>query len=180
MNLEKFNNMIELDVCLLIFAAMVTLVLLIGAATDHARNRPFLKWFTALLVTAFIMLLGEAGLWYFMGDANHIGLLKFCAFLSFGFGAVLNAIYACCLVSFIKERAQESWTGAVIVSAACAVVLLLVFVSMFNGMLFSIDENGMYHDGYAYFLVDAVDIFSLIMLMLMIIYYSRHLGTRAR
>lgn len=178
MNLEKFNNMIELDVCLLIFAAMVTLVLLIGAATDHARNKPFLKWFTALLVTAFIMLLGEAGLWYFLGDANHIGLLKFCAFLSFGFGAVLNAIYACCLVSFIKERAQESWTGAVIVSAACAVVLLLVFVSMFNGMLFSIDENGMYHDGYAYFLVDAVDIFSLIMLMLMIIYYSRHLGTK--
>ena len=178
MNLEKLNNMIELDVCLLIFAAMVTLVLLIGAATDHARNKPFLKWFTALLVTAFIMLLGEAGLWYFLGDANHIGLLKFCAFLSFGFGAVLNAIYACCLVSFIKERAQESWTGAVIVSSACAVVLLLVFVSMFNGMLFSIDENGMYHDGYAYFLVDAVDIFSLIMLMLMIIYYSRHLGTK--
>ena len=32
--------------------------------------------------------------------------------------------------------------------------------------------------GYAYFLVDAVDIFSLIMLMLMIIYYSRHLGTK--
>lgn len=178
MNLSKFNYMIEVNVCLLIFAAMVTLMLLLGTATDHARKKPFMRWFTVLLGTAFIMLMGEAGLWCFLGDANHIGLLKFCAFLSFGFGALLNAIYACCLVGFIRERVQVSWNGAGIVSAVCAVFILLVFVSMFNGMLFYFDEKGMYHDGYAYFLVDAVDIFSLIMLMLIVIYYSRYLGTK--
>lgn len=38
MNLSKFNYMIEVNVCLLIFAAMVTLMLLLGTATDHARK----------------------------------------------------------------------------------------------------------------------------------------------
>lgn len=56
--MDKLQYKIEPNVCLLLFAAMVSLVILVGAVTDRTRNRPFMKFFTALLIAAFLMLIG--------------------------------------------------------------------------------------------------------------------------
>lgn len=176
--MDKLQYKIEPNVCLLLFAAMVTLVLLGGAVTDRTRNRPFMKFFTALLIAAFLMLIGEAGLWYFLGSTEHIGLLKLCAFMSIGFGAMLNALYAYCLVAFVRERAPVSRKYADAIAFICGVFIVLVFISLFNGMLFYFDEKGMYHDGTAYFLIDAVDVLTLLSEMLMVFFYGRYLKTR--
>ena len=63
LNMFKINTMMEPNVCLLLFAAAVTLFLLPGALMDRTRGRAFMKCFIALLLAAIFMLLGEAGLW---------------------------------------------------------------------------------------------------------------------
>lgn len=68
--MSDFNFMTELNVGLLLFAAMVVLFLLIGAITDQTRSRTFMKCFIALLFAAEVMLLGEAGLWFFGEKRN--------------------------------------------------------------------------------------------------------------
>ena len=176
--MSKLQYMVEPNVCLLLFASLVTLVLLVGSATDRTRNRQFMKFFISLLIAAFLMLIGEAGLWYFLGSAEHLGLLKLCAFMSFGLGAALNDLYVYCLVAFVRERAQVSRKYADAIAFICGAFIVLVFISVFNGMFFYFDEKGMYHDGPMYFLVDAVDVLTLLSEMLMVIFYGRYLKTK--
>ena len=63
------NGSLELNVCLLAFAAAVTLMLLLGAAADRTRRRPFMRYFIVMLAAALFTLLGETGLWLRAGDA---------------------------------------------------------------------------------------------------------------
>ena len=48
LNMFKINTMMEPNVCLLLFAAAVTLFLLPGALMDRTRGRAFMKCFIAL------------------------------------------------------------------------------------------------------------------------------------
>ena len=88
--MENLNNNIELNIGLLWFSAVITLFMFLGVMTDKTRSRPFMKCFSALLATNILMLLGESGLWIFGGLPENVPLLKLCAFLSFGLGAVLE------------------------------------------------------------------------------------------
>lgn len=172
------NDMMEPNVCLLLLSAAVTLFLLIGALTDRTRSRPFMQCFIALLVCADLMLLGEAGLWFFGGSPEHIPLLKLCALLSFGCGAAVNALFAYCLVGFIRERANISYRFVHIIAAICGAFILLVVLSLYNGLLFSFDAGGRYVDGPWYGVVETVDLGTLLLEMLMLVGYRRILTTR--
>ena len=174
-----FNSMTELNVCLLIFAAAVTLVLLIYAVTDKTRNGTFMKFFIALLVSNIVMLSGEIGLWLFEGTPENIPILKCCSFISFGVGAVLNGLYAYCLTGFIRERHNVSWNFAHFIGAICFVYLCIAFVSVFNGMLFSFDENGIYVNGPYYFIVRLLDFATLILEIIMVIRFWRILSVKS-
>lgn len=172
----RINTMMEPNVCLLLFAAAVTLFLLPGALIDRTRGRAFMKYFIALLIAAIFMLLGEAGLWFFGGAPQNIPILKLCAFLSFGCGAAVNALFAYCLVGYVQEREKVSWKYAHIIAGICGSFGLLVVISLFNGMLFRFDANGMYTDGPLYIIVEAVDLGTLILELLMVVSFRKTLS----
>lgn len=174
----KINTIMEPNVCLLLFAAAVTLFLLFGAVMDRTRGRAFMKFFIALLIAATFMLLGEAGLWFFNGAPQHIPILKLCAFLSFGCGAAVNALFAYCLVGYVREREKVSWKCAHIIAGICGAFALLVVISLFNGILFRFDANGMYTDGSWYILVEVVDLGTLILELLMVVSYRTILSLK--
>lgn len=136
--MPDFNTMWEVNVCLLIFSALVVLFLLIGAIADYDRIRPFMKSFIRLLIADIIMQLGEAGMWIFAGSPENIPLLKLCCVMSFGAGALLIGLYAYCLLEFGREREAVSMLPAHIMAVACGIMFLLVIVSVFNGMFFCI------------------------------------------
>lgn len=169
--LNILNNTAEPNVCLFLFAAAVTLFMLLGSVTDRTRNRPFMKCFIALLATNILMLLGESGLWIFGGSPDNIPILKASAFLSFGSGAVLEVLYAYCLIGFVRERQKISWKYANVIAVIGAAYLCLVVISLFNGMLFDFDSNGYYADGQYYYIVRLLDFITLLLEIIMVIMF---------
>lgn len=132
-----------------------------------------MKCFTALLATNILMLIGESGLWIFGGSTDNIPILKVSAFLSFGLGAVLEVLYAYCLIGFVRERQKMSWKYANVIAVIGAVYLCLVVVSLFNGMLFDFDSNGNYIDGRYYFIVRFLDFITLLLEIIMVIRFRK-------
>lgn len=110
--MPNFNEMNLLNVCLLVFSALVTLFLLIGAITDMNRKSRFMSSFIVLLIANILMQLGEAGLWFFSGKPENIVLLNISAIMSMVFSYVLISAYAHCLTEFIRERKKylSFWT----------------------------------------------------------------------
>ena len=167
--MENLNNNIELNIGLLWFSAVITLFMFLGVVTDKTRSRPFMRCFTALLATNILMLLGESGLWIFGGSPDNIPILKLCAFISFGLGAILEVLYAYCLIGFVRERQKISWKYAKVIAVIGAVYLCIVVISLFNGMLFDFDSNGYYVDGEYYFIVRFLDFIIILLEIFMVI-----------
>ncbi len=148
----------ERNVCLLAFAAAVTLMLLLGAAADRTRRRPFMRYFIVMLAAALLTLLGETGLWLLAGNAASLPWLYFCAAVALEGGAVVGALYAYCLVGYARERRETSERPARAAAAAAACLCLLIAVSLFNGCVFSFGADGVYHAGPLHFLVKLTDL----------------------
>lgn len=174
-----FNEYIYLNIGLYLFAILVTLALLVGTAADNTPKRPFMKLFIALLADNIIALLGETGLWFFGGDKNNLVLLKISEFFAFGGGAVLIVLYSYCLLEFIREKTDKVHRILVHINAGiCGVYFILIIISLFNGMLFGVDENGCYTDGPLYWLVRVLDIVTILIAMSIVISHHKALSVR--
>ena len=176
--MPNFNEMNLLNVCLLVFSALVTLFLLIGAVTDVKRKSRFMTSFIILLISNILMQLGEAGIWFFSGSPENILLLHISAEISLVFSYVLISAYAHCMIEFICERKNVSMLPSYIISAICGMYILLSMISIFNGMLFSFDKNGHFVYGPMYGLVRAFDLISILIEMMLVIAYRKILTLR--
>lgn len=178
--MPNFNEMNLLNVCLLVFSALVTLFLLIGAITDMNRKSRFMSSFIILLISNILMQLGEAGIWFFSGKPENIALLNISAMMSMVFSYVLIFAYARCLTEFVCERKRVSLIPNYIILAICIIYIILSVMSPFNGMLFSFDDNGYFVYGPMYGLVRAFDLISIIIEILLVQLYRRILTMRER
>ena len=138
-----------------------------------------MRWFSFLLISVIIMIAGESIIWAFVGDKTKITLLKLGSFLSFGFGAVVNSLFIYCLVSYVREKKKVSWGYANIFAIFNIFFLILVIISLFNGMFFSFDEEGWYNDGWAYGIVNIFDFSTQILELLLVLKYRKILTKNA-
>lgn len=176
--MTNFNEMSLLNVSLLVFSALVTLFLLIGAITDMNRKSRFMSSFIILLISHFLMQLGEAGIWFFAGELENIVLLNISAMMSMVFSYVLISAYAHCLTEFVCERKKVSFVPNYIILAICSIYILLSVISLFNGMFFSFDENGCFVNGPMYGLVRAFDLIVIIIGIFWVMCYRKILTLR--
>lgn len=177
--MHEFNSMPEINVCLLLFSALVALFLLIGAISARTRSHPFMKKFIKLLIADIIMQLGEAGIWFFEGSPEKLPLLKLCCVLSFGLGFVVIALFISCLVEFFRERESSvSLLPARIMYGICGSMFFLVIISAFNGMFFIFDEQGMMEDGFLWFVICIFDILSFIVVICLVIHHRKFLAVK--
>ena len=176
--MTNFNEMSLLNVSLLVFSALVTLFLLIGAITDMNRKSRFMSSFIILLISNILMQLGEAGIWFFAGKLENIVLLNISAMMSMVFSYVLISAYAHCLTEFVCERKKVSFVPNYIILAICSIYILLSVISLFNGMFFSFDENGCFVNGPMYGLVRAFDLIVIIIGIFWVMYYRKILTLR--
>lgn len=130
--MPNFNEMNLLNMSLLVFSALVTLFLLIGAITDMNRKSRFMSSFIILLIANILMQLGEAGIWLFSGKPENIDLLNISVVVSLVFSYVLIVAYAHCLTEFICERKKVSFVPNYIILAICSIYILLSVISLFN------------------------------------------------
>lgn len=176
--MTNFNEMSLLNVSLLVFSALVTLFLLIGAITDMNRKSRFMSSFIILLISNILMQLGEAGIWFFAGELENIVLLNISAMMSMVFSYVLISAYAHCLTEFVCERKKVSFVPNYIILAICSIYILLSVISLFNGMFFSFDENGCFVNGPMYGLVRAFDLIVIIIGIFWMMCYRKILTLR--
>ena len=176
--MTNFNEMSLLNVSLLVFSALVTLFLLIGAITDMNRKSRFMSSFIILLIANILMQLGEAGIWLFSGKPENIVLLNISAMMSMVFSYVLISAYAHCLTEFVCERKKVSFVPNYIILAICSIYILLSVISLFNGMFFSFDENGCFVNGPMYGLVRAFDLIVIIIGIFWVMCYRKILTLR--
>lgn len=176
--MTNFNEMSLLNVSLLVFSALVTLFLLIGAITDMNRKSRFMSSFIILLISNILMQLGEAGIWFFAGELENIVLLNISAMMSMVFSYVLISAYAHCLTEFVCERKKVSFVPNYIILAICSIYILLSVISLFNGMFFSFDENGCFVNGPMYGLVRAFDLVVIIIGIFWVMCYRKILTLR--
>ncbi len=176
--MTNFNEMSLLNVSLLVFSALVTLFLLIGAITDMNRKSRFMSSFIILLISNILMQLGEAGIWFFAGELENIVLLNISAMMSMVFSYVLISAYAHCLTEFVCERKKVSFVPNYIILAISSIYILLSIISLFNGMFFSFDENGCFVNGPMYGLVRAFDLIVIIIGIFWVMCYRKILTLR--
>lgn len=132
-----------LSISLYLFAAMVTFCILIISLTVESRKAPYMRFFIALAILNILMLLGECGLAFFSGSARTLLLAKLSCLPAYGCSYAIFAVYAYCLVAFIREREEISYQVAHAISALCGMIILFIVLSLFSGRLFYFDDDGL-------------------------------------
>lgn len=175
--MPDFNNMPELNICLLLFSILVNLVLLAGTLMECKPIRSYIKSFTVLLVVNICMQAGEMGIWLFDILKNPL-MIKVCSFLSFACSPALMVTFNYCLIGFVREKKEVSYRLSYLVSALCGIYFILTVCSLFNGMIFDIDVNGSYMDGTKIYISYIFDVVLFIIEIVQIIKYWKILTVK--
>ena len=176
--MPNFNEMIELNIGLLIFAILVTFFILLGCVGYKSRNLSYMRNFVWIVCMNLVMLIGECGLWIMKLGFKNVWLTKLFGFFSYGGGTIMALFYLFCILSFVEERGAPdvSYRSAYLMRIVCGCYLVLVFLSMFNGMLFQVDAHGNLTDGPYYWIAWLIDPMILLIEILVVVHYRKNLS----
>ena len=174
----NFNEMIELNIGLLVFAILVTFFILLGCVGYKSRNLSYMRNFVWIVCMNLVMLIGECGLWIMKLGFKNVWLTKLFGFFSYGGGTIMALFYLFCILSFVEERGAPdvSYRSAYLMRIVCGCYLVLVFLSMFNGMLFQVDAHGNLTDGPYYWIAWLIDPMILLIEILVVLHYRKNLS----
>ena len=176
--MSNFNEMIELNIGLLVFAILVTFFILLGCVGYKSRNLSYMRNFVWIVCMNLVMLIGECGLWIMKLGFKNVWLTKLFGFFSYGGGTIMALFYLFCILSFVEERGAPdvSHRSAYLMRIVCGCYLVLVFLSMFNGMLFQVDAHGNLTDGSYYWIAWLIDPMILLIEILVVVHYRKNLS----
>ena len=176
--MPNFNEMIELNIGLLVFAILVTFFILLGCVGYKSRNLSYMRNFVWIVCMNLVMLIGECGLWIMKLGFKNVWLTKLFGFFSYGGGTIMALFYLFCILSFVEERGAPdvSYRSAYLMRIVCGCYLVLVFLSMFNGMLFQVDAYGNLTDGPYYWIAWLIDPMILLIEILVVVHYRKNLS----
>ena len=176
--MPNFNEMKELNIGLLVFAILVTFFILLGCVGYKSRNLSYMRNFVWIVCMNLVMLIGECGLWIMKLGFKNVWLTKLFGFFSYGGGTIMALFYLFCILSFVEERGAPdvSYRSAYLMRIVCGCYLVLVFLSMFNGMLFQVDAHGNLTDGPYYWIAWLIDPMILLIEILVVVHYRKNLS----
>ena len=176
--MPNFNETIELNIGLLVFAILVTFFILLGCVGYKSRNLSYMRNFVWIVCMNLVMLIGECGLWIMKLGFKNVWLTKLFGFFSYGGGTIMALFYLFCILSFVEERGAPdvSYRSAYLMRIVCGCYLVLVFLSMFNGMLFQVDAHGNLTDGPYYWIAWLIDPMILLIEILVVVHYRKNLS----
>ena len=176
--MPNFNELIELNIGLLVFAILVTFFILLGCVGYKSRNLSYMRNFVWIVCMNLVMLIGECGLWIMKLGFKNVWLTKLFGFFSYGGGTIMALFYLFCILSFVEERGAPdvSYRSAYLMRIVCGCYLVLVFLSMFNGMLFQVDAHGNLTDGSYYWIAWLIDPMILLIEILVVVHYRKNLS----
>ena len=134
--MERRRLLMATNIPLESFSIVISILLIICiiASKEHTKlNRLFL-WMLA--INAFI--LGcDIFIWIGGGHPQLVGAMKAANFFVFNLGYLLVALFTAYMVTYIRGKGSAVSDKIVpVITAFCAVAVLLVIISMFNNMFF--------------------------------------------
>ena len=162
------------------FFAVVSVILLTGCLLDHDRKRPANRILIAMLAVHALMNAADACLWLWCDVPSLLALMKALSFVSYGLGCALFALFATLLIRYIREYTSvPNWIGHIVLSFSVVMAILWV-ASLFNGMYYYWDANGVCHIGDLYFVSQAFGILFLVGNIALVLVYRNRLPQRDR
>ena len=175
MNMNELNYM---SAALELFAALITVVMLFGCFLERKYRTKSGRLFVWCLLAHAAMLLVDAPIWILLASPRpeNVILIKVLSFFSDTFLCALISLYAYCLTEYISEKQKISLRFAHIITALCAVAVLLWLINAFNGMYIYYDENGLDQTGPLYLVSQAFYVVLPAMTMFLALHYRGILG----
>lgn len=160
------------------FFAIVSLILLGGCLLDHERERQANRIFIVMLVVHTLMNVVDALLWLWCDVPELLTLVKVLSFLSYALGVAIFVLFSSLLVCYLQEYAAVSVWVTRLVAAVSALALIMWAISLFNGMYYYWDENGVCRLGGGYWVSQAFGIFFLALNIALVLKYRRAIPKR--
>lgn len=148
------NEMNLMSAALEFFAAIVTLVMLLGCFLEKeylSKTGRLLIW---VLAANAAMLLADAPIWLLLDQPapEKVPLIKLLTFLTEMFAYGVITLYTYCMTAYIEERKDVSYRYARLIAGLCGFCLVLSFIGIFNEMFICYDETGADQNGPLYLL----------------------------
>lgn len=160
-----------------LLSAVVTFVLMANMIIE--KHKPVQsKIFTCMLITNFVMLLFDALFFICVGNPQYTLLIKISLFCTFTIAYILPIFFGLLVFTLISQYTTFSRWVMRIVTAICGVMMLLCCISLFNGIVFSV-ENGEYIKGPLYAVSQIVPIVLILFVLFPIIKYRKMLDAKA-
>lgn len=160
------------------FFAVVSVIMLIGCLFDHDRGQRTRRMFIVILAVHALMNIFDACLWLWCDLPELLTLMKILSFVSYALGIAIFVLFSCLLVCYLREFAPvPAWIGRMIL-AVSGLALALWVLSLFNGMYYYWDAQGVCRLGEWYFLSQVFGIFFLTLNIALVLVYRRALSRR--
>ena len=176
--MERRRLLMATNIPLESFSIVISILLIICiiASKEHTKlNRLFL-WMLA--INAFI--LGcDIFIWIDGGHPQLVGAMKAANFFVFNLGYLLVALFTAYMVTYIRGKGSAVSDKIVpVITAFCAVAVLLVIISMFNNMFFYFSEKGYFMRSPLHWISQAYPIIIILLDMGIILKHSGKLGVK--
>lgn len=168
-----------------LFGAAVIMVLLIGALLKVEHPKPFGKRIILLLLGHILGLLCDSMLWIWNPElfptipiSIAVAAQKVGVFVAYGALVGMTFIYTDCIVKYIEEKEKVPKWIVPCVTIVCVIAAVLWTASIFNGMFFFFDENGMFVATGRYWITQNIIALMLCVNVFLILKHHKAIGWR--
>lgn len=174
-----FNRQ-SLHIALLMWGCVFCLIAALCMLMSRNFNKEKRKWLLLMQLSCAILLGSDAVAWAFRGYPGTIGfwVVKISNFLVFLYSDIMLMMYhgyVCCYL-FEKHPEQKNriWINAVY--ALCSLGMLLVMVSQFTDLYYTIDAQNLYHRNPAYIISMIIPVCGMLLDLGMLIRYRKNVS----
>lgn len=164
-----------ISIALEIFCMVVNVPLIFYCMMERGEKDSRTKLLLGMLLANFLVLLCDCMTWILDGKPEYTILLYVLNFLVYSLGYVIAVVFTYYLIECIDLKQEISRRIAHFVAGFAVVSIVLVLISLYNHMYFSI-QNGVYVRGSFYWLSQVYSVSVLLIDMFFILKYHKVLG----
>ncbi len=169
-----------INIAVELYGALSLLIIFVGLLLDERRGEPLQRRLLRLVFCDVMVLLSDAASFLLDGfPAPWAGLaVRAANFLVYSLSFLLLLFFSDYLMVLIAEKARIGKTLCRVVGGICLLGILLSVVSQWNDMLFTVDENHVYHRQSLFWMTQTLGILCMAIHLGVVLAYRRVMNRR--
>ena len=170
----------SLHIALLMWGCVFCLIAALCMLMSKNFNKEKRKWLLLMQISCAILLGSDAAAWAFRGYPGTMGfwVVKISNFLVFLYSDIVLMMYhgyVCCyLFQKHPEQKKRFWINAVY--AVCTLGMLLVIISQFTNLYYTIDAQNLYHRNPGYIISMIIPMCGMLLDLILLIRHRRNVS----